>query len=79
MFSYKFVAFSQALLAGTSEVSAKYLNNAQNGYYASNLSALISAPAPEAAAALAACGATSGRDMLYGLRMGCRQLLQEVF
>ena len=79
LFETKKISFSDDLLAGTSAISAKYLLNAENGYYSDPLTALVKEPSPENAAALAACGATSGKDMLYALCLASRQILQEVF
>ncbi len=66
------VHFPDAMLARTSAISAKYLNCGQEGYYARMLTELLDDPTPERAHAVAACGATSGADMLYGLRTACR-------
>ncbi len=60
----------------TSAISAKYLRCAQEGCYAVPLIRLLTKPQPESAKVLAACGATSGRDMLHGLRTACRQLMK---
>lgn len=73
------ISFPAELLAGTSAISAKYLLNAESGFYADPLKALVKEPTPDNARALAACGATSGKDMLYALCLASRQILQEVF
>ena len=79
LFETSKISFSDDLLAGTSAISAKYLLNAENGFYSDPLTALVKEPTPENARALAACGATSGKDMLYALCLASRQILQEVF
>lgn len=79
LFETSKISFSNDLLAGTSAISAKYLLNAENGFYSDPLTALVKEPTPETARALAACGATSGKDMLYALCLASRQILQEVF
>lgn len=70
------VHFSDDMLAETSAVSAKYLRCGEEGYYARVLTELLDDPVPARAHAVAACGATSGADMLYGLRAACRVLMR---
>lgn len=77
LLSFSKIDFPSRLLEMTSAVSAKYLCCAKEGYYAEPLTRLLAQPTEENARALAACGGTSGRDMLHGLRVACRQLMEE--
>ena len=62
-------------LSVTTDVSARYLRLAQRGYFGEPLLALIRAlwknhaGIPAAAQALEAVGASSGSDMIYGVRL----------
>lgn len=66
-------------LAVTTDVSARYLQLAQEAYFGQPLLDLIQAlwqdesALPEAVHHLEAVGATSGRDMLYGVRLALRK------
>lgn len=66
-------------LAVTTDVSARYLQLAQEAYFGQPLLDLIHAlwqdesALPEAVLHLEAVGATSGRDMLYGVRLALRK------
>lgn len=67
-------AFSEELLEKTTDISAKYLRAAGEGYYSAPLVALISDPRAENAAAVAAAGGYSGADTIDGLKIACRTL-----
>ncbi len=69
--------FTEELLSRTTDISAKYLRTAGEEYYAAPLTDLLDDPDAERAAALAACGGFSGRDMLDGLKIACRLLLRD--
>ncbi len=68
-------------LSVTTDVSARYLRLAQEGYFGEPLLALIhslwadEAAIPGAVQALLAVGASSGSDMLFGVRMGLEKAL----
>ena len=71
-------------LAVTTDVSARYLQLAQEAYFGQPLLDLIHAlwqdesALPEAVHHLEAVGATSGRDMLYGVRLALRKFRSKI-
>ena len=71
-------------LAVTTDVSARYLQLAQEAYFGQPLLDLIQAlwqdesALPEAVHHLEAVGATSGRDMLYGVRLALRKFRSKI-
>jgi len=61
-----------ALLAQTTDISAKYLRCAQEGYFSAPVRAVWEELSPDALKALARVGGTSGADMLLGMGVACQ-------
>lgn len=73
-------AFPEELLARTTDVSAKYLQCAQEGYFSKRMTDLMYARDDLAQVAaiqrVAAWGASSGNDMLWGMRIALQWLIK---
>ena len=66
-----------SLLERTTDISAKYLRCAQEGYFSAPVRAVWEELSLPALRALAKVGATSGMDMLSGMAAGCRWYLKK--
>ena len=73
----KAAVFPAALLEQTTDVSARYLRCAQEGYFSAPVRQAWERLDEAALAALAQVGATSGRDMLLGMALACRHYLNK--
>lgn len=65
------------LLNRTTDISARYLRCAQEGFFSAPLRRVWEAPSTASWEGLARVGATSGRDMLLGMAVGCRCYLNK--
>lgn len=76
MFSRNRTPFSEDLLSRTTDISAKFLRAAGEGFYSEPLIRLITKPGKETAGRVAVSGGFSGTDTLTGIRAACRYILR---
>lgn len=76
MFSRNRPPFREDLLSRTTDISAKFLRAAGEGFYSEPLIRLITKPGKETAGRVAVSGGFSGTDTLTGIRAACRYILR---
>lgn len=72
-----FAFLGPALLESTTDISARYLRCAQEGYFSAPVRAAAEEMTLVSMEALSLFGATSGMDMLLGMAAACRCFLQK--
>ena len=77
VFGTDFELVGPGLLEKTTDISAKYLRCAQEGYFSLPLRSAWESPSAQTLEAVAAIGATSGMDMLLGMAIACEWYLKK--
>ncbi|MBE5771273.1 MAG: bifunctional 4-hydroxy-2-oxoglutarate aldolase/2-dehydro-3-deoxy-phosphogluconate aldolase [Clostridiales bacterium] len=77
IFGWNCSLLTPALLDRTTDISARYLRCAQEGYFSAPVQRVVQELSLAAMEELAQFGATSGADMLLGMAVACKYYLNE--